>query len=95
MTKSMKKPMKNNELKMPSFKSESAEADWWASPAGRAYVKQKSVEVRSTGAKAGGSSLVAQLNEKRSIQIVSACLGPILRRLARSPTAKASGTRRC
>lgn len=42
---------------------------WLAGPAGRAYVKRKSAEARSKGAKAGGSSLVAQLNERRSIQI--------------------------
>jgi hypothetical protein len=65
----MKKPVEQREQKRPRFKGESAEADWWASPAGRAYVKRKSAEARSTGAKAGGSSLVAQLNEKRSIQI--------------------------
>ena len=29
-------------LQIPKFRSESEEADWWASPAGRAYVKQKS-----------------------------------------------------
>ena len=44
-------------LQMPAFKNESAEADWWASPAGRAYVKQKSAEARAEGAKTGGSSL--------------------------------------
>ncbi len=65
----MKKPMKKKVVKLPSFKSESAEADWWASPGGRAYVKRKSAEARSKGAKPSGSSLVAQLNEKRSIQI--------------------------
>ncbi len=56
-------------MQMPKFKSESAEADWWASPAGRAHVKRKSTEAQSKGAKASGSSLVAELNEKRSIQI--------------------------
>ena len=56
-------------LQMPAFKNESAEADWWASPAGRAYVKQKSAEARAEGAKTGGSSLIAKLNRKSSIQI--------------------------
>ena len=69
MKKPREKPGQGRELKMPSFKSESAEADWWASPDGRAHVKGKSAEGRSKGARAGGSSLVAQLNEKRSIQI--------------------------
>jgi hypothetical protein len=52
-----------------SLGNESAEADWWASPAGRAYVKQKSAEARAEGAKTGGSSLVSKLNRKSSIQI--------------------------
>ena len=56
-------------LKMPKFSSESEEADWWAGPSGRAYVKQKSVSVQSMGTKAGGSSLVAMLDKKRSVQI--------------------------
>lgn len=63
------KPMSKKTLQMPRFKSESEEADWWASPAGRAYVKQKSAEVQSKGAQARGSSLVAKLNKKSSIQI--------------------------
>jgi predicted DNA binding CopG/RHH family protein len=54
---------------MPRFKTESEEADWWASPVGRAYVKERSAEARSKGAKASGSSLVAKLNKKSSIQI--------------------------
>jgi predicted DNA binding CopG/RHH family protein len=54
---------------MPRFKNESEEADWWTSPVGRAYVKQKAGELQSKGAKTGGSSLVAKLNKNRSIQI--------------------------
>lgn len=56
-------------LRMPKFRSESEEADWWASPAGRAYVKQRSIEAQSKGTKARGSSLVAMLNKKGSVQI--------------------------
>jgi hypothetical protein len=48
---------------MPSFKSESEEADWWASAAGRAYVKGKSNAARAKGIKPSGSSLVARLNQ--------------------------------
>src|SRR5437016_5764977 len=55
--------------RMPKFRNESEEADWWASPAGRAYVKQKSAEAQSKGIKAGGSGLVAMLNKKSSVQI--------------------------
>ncbi len=63
------KPMSKKPLQMPRFKSESEEADWWASPAGRAYVKHKSAEAQSKGAQAGGSSLVAKLNKKSNIRI--------------------------
>jgi predicted DNA binding CopG/RHH family protein len=61
--------MSNKTSQMPRFRSESAEADWWASPAGRAYVKQRAAQARSKGNKVGGSRLVAKLNEKSSIQI--------------------------
>jgi predicted DNA binding CopG/RHH family protein len=61
--------MNRKTLDMPKFKSESEEADWWASRAGRDYVKQKSAEAQSKGIKIGGSSLVAKLNQKSSVQI--------------------------
>ncbi len=54
---------------MPAFKSESEEADWWASPAGRSYVKAKSAVARAKGTKVKGASLVAALNKKKSVQI--------------------------
>ena len=54
---------------MPRFKSESEEADWWASKAGRAYVKRKSGVAQSKGTTTGGSRLVAMLNKKSSVQI--------------------------
>lgn len=54
---------------MPKFKSEGEEADWWASRAGRAYLKQKSAEAHSKGTTAKGSSVVAKLNQRSSIQI--------------------------
>jgi hypothetical protein len=52
---------------VPKFRSESEDADWWASPQGRSYVKQKSGEGRAKGIKAGGSGLVARLNKKSSV----------------------------
>ena len=61
--------MNTKAVTMPKFKSESEEADWWASPAGRAYVKRKSAEARSTKTNAGGSRLVSMLNKKPSVQI--------------------------
>jgi predicted DNA binding CopG/RHH family protein len=54
---------------MPRFKTESEKADWWASKAGRAYVKHKANEAQSKRTIAGGSKLVAMLNKKSSVQI--------------------------
>ena len=54
---------------IPNFQNESEEADWWASPAGRAYVKQKSATATSKGNKVAGSSLVAKVNKRASVQI--------------------------
>lgn len=61
--------MTPNPREMPKFKSESEEADWWASPAGRAYVKRKSAENERKKMKAAGSGLVARLNKGTSVQI--------------------------
>jgi hypothetical protein len=61
--------MKKKEIRLPVFHSESEEADWWASPAGREYVKQKSAQTRAAGIKIGGSRLVEKLNKKGSVQI--------------------------
>jgi hypothetical protein len=54
---------------MPKFKNESAEANWWASRAGRDYVKRKSDEARDKGQKVRGSRLVDTLTKKSSVQI--------------------------
>lgn len=61
--------MSRKTAQIPKFKTESQEADWWASPTGRAYVKRRSADARSKGTKAVGASLVAKLNQKRSVQI--------------------------
>ena len=67
--------MNKKSLQMPKFQSESQEADWWASTAGRAYVKQKSALSKreskraSKGTTVGGSPLVAKQSQKRSVQI--------------------------
>ncbi|HKW98304.1 MAG TPA: CopG family antitoxin [Bryobacteraceae bacterium] len=61
--------MGNKNVEMPKFETESAEADWWASPAGRTYVKQKSAEAGRRGTKFAGSSLVNKLNRRKSVQI--------------------------
>jgi hypothetical protein len=61
--------MNKKTSQMPKFRSESEEADWWASPAGRSYVKQKSLGTRAKGTKPEGSGLVTRLNKKSSVQI--------------------------
>ena len=61
--------MSKRTLEMPKFKSESEVADWWASLAGRAYVKQKSAEAQLKRTKAAGSSLVAKLPRRPDVQI--------------------------
>lgn len=62
--------MKTKPTSMPVFKSESAEADWWASGEGRRFVKQKSAELASKKKTSEGSPLVARLNKAGSVQIV-------------------------
>ena len=61
--------MNKKTLQMPKFKSESEEADWWASKAGRAYLKQKSSDAQSKGTTPVESKLVAILNKRSSVQI--------------------------
>lgn len=51
-----------------TFRSESEEADWWASAAGREYVKRESKAAQAEGRRPRGSSLVARPN-KKSTQI--------------------------
>ena len=55
-------------IKIPRFKSESQEADWWASRAGRDYVKERSAEGQSKGVKPAGSHLLTRV-KKSSVQI--------------------------
>ena len=61
--------MNKKTLEMPKFKSETEEADWWASRTGRDYVKQRSAAAQSKGQTAKGSRLVAKMNQKSSVQI--------------------------
>jgi hypothetical protein len=53
---------------MPKFKNESEEADWWASRAGRAFV-QRFADHQGAGTKLRGSSLIAKMNQKSTVQI--------------------------
>src|SRR5712691_11120484 len=59
----------NKTIEIPKFKSESQEADWWASRAGRDYVKRRSAEAQLEGAKPAGSPLISEVNKKSSVQI--------------------------
>ena len=62
--------MARTTMEIPKFKTESEEAEWWASTAGRSYVKRKSRAQHAKGAKVAGSPLVAELSrKKKSTQI--------------------------
>ncbi|MBX9600788.1 MAG: BrnA antitoxin family protein [Bryobacteraceae bacterium] len=52
---------------IPKFASEAEEAKWWASKAGRAFLKGQSR--LHDGITAGGSPLVEKLKRARSVQI--------------------------
>jgi predicted DNA binding CopG/RHH family protein len=56
------------QIEFPKFKTESEEADWWASREGRAFVKERSAAAQRSGTKLPGSRLVAALN-RGSVQI--------------------------
>jgi predicted DNA binding CopG/RHH family protein len=61
--------MKTKQTPIPIFQDESEEADWWASRAGREFVKRKSADSSSKAKAAKGSPLVAKLNKTASVQI--------------------------
>jgi hypothetical protein len=61
--------MKKKPIDMPKFANEGQEADWWASPQGREFVKQKSSGALRTGSGPKGSRLVAQLRRTTTVQI--------------------------
>ncbi len=52
---------------IPKFANEQDEAKWWASGAGRKFVKQRSAEPKDQAPK--GSSLVKKLTRAASVQI--------------------------
>jgi len=57
--------MARGTMAIPKFKTESDEAEWWASPAVRSYVKRKSSSQHAKGVRAAGSHLVAELSKKK------------------------------
>ena len=61
--------MRKKPIDMPKFANEEEEADWWASPQGRAFVKQKSAVSLRQKNPMQGSRLVAQLRRPTTVQI--------------------------
>jgi hypothetical protein len=61
--------MKKKPIDMPKFANEEEEADWWASPQGREFVKRKSTGSARKGSEPRGSRLVAQLRRATTVQI--------------------------
>jgi hypothetical protein len=61
--------MAKKQSEIPKFKNESEEADWWSSPAGKAWVKRRSAAAKSQGTKLRGSSLLAGINRMSTVQI--------------------------
>ena len=78
-------------IRMPKFKNESEEADWWSSREGRDYVKRRSAEAQSKGTKPAGSRLVAQIARKNSIQIAIRLPESDLQRARKIATRKGIG----
>ena len=56
---------KPENVKLPKFADESAEADWWASEEGRAFLKHQ----RPPSKKQRGSAIVSKLGRASSVQI--------------------------
>ena len=61
--------MKAKQTTIPVFKTESEEADWWSSRAGRAFVKKISAASTADETRPKGSPLVSSLNKSSSVQI--------------------------
>jgi hypothetical protein len=61
--------MKAKQTTIPVFKTESEEADWWASRAGRTLVKKISAASVPGQKRLKGSPLVASLNKSSTVQI--------------------------
>jgi hypothetical protein len=83
--------MKKKPIVMPGFANEGQEADWWASPEGREFVKRKTAGTGKEGAVPKGSRLVGQLNKAGSIQIALRLPKPDLARARELATRKGIG----
>ncbi len=69
-------PKRTAKTKPPKFLTESAEADWWASDEGRAFLKEQPLPAK----KQKGSPLVSKLGRKSSVQIALRLPSPDLDR---------------
>jgi predicted DNA binding CopG/RHH family protein len=78
-------------IRMPKFKNESDEADWWSSREGRDYVKSRSADTKSKGTRPAGSRLVARIAKKNSIQIAIRLPEGDLKRARKIATRKGIG----
>lgn len=61
--------MKTKSVKVPKFSNESDEADWWASPEGREFVRTQASRARAAGETVKGSPLATKLNGGATVQI--------------------------
>jgi hypothetical protein len=59
--------MKKQTNQVPKFANEGQEANWWASPTGREFLKQQSAD--NATSKQKGSRLVKKLSKPSSVQI--------------------------
>lgn len=80
--------MKKTTIQLPKFSSEAEEATWWASPAGREFLKRRSAEPKKT---TKGSPLVGQLNRTASVQIALRLPGPDVEKARELATRKGIG----
>ena len=83
--------MRKMRNEMPRFVSEALEADWWASPAGREFVKRKSAAALKKGSTPKGSRLVGQLNKPASVQIALRLPAPDVNKAREIATRKGIG----
>ncbi|MEO8373228.1 MAG: hypothetical protein ABI806_28845 [Candidatus Solibacter sp.] len=76
-------------IQPPTFANEDEEAAWWASRAGRDFLKQKSTESQKKVTK--GSRVVGQLNRAASVQIALRLPGPDVEKARELATRKGIG----
>lgn len=82
-------------IELPKFVSEDDEANWWASRAGREYLKLKSAQQLSEGKRAKGSKMIEQLKEKTSVKLLFDCWRPIFGKPEALPNVKGLGIKLC